>query len=213
MPSPDQPLSFASATHLRQTLSVGDLVFIRIPLRPFTLVADATDSWTNHVGIVVDTSGPEPVIGESAFPLSRFTKLSRFVARSEQRRVAVCRLNEPLDAMQRLRVYIAARRRTGILYDTGFNLQSRRQFCSRYVREVMAEAANVTLGEIQSFSTLLARNPRINLNFWSLWYFGRIPWTRQTVSPASLLHSPCLTPLFDGHVGVACAARGDTPPH
>lgn len=184
---------------LSSSLSVGDLVFIRIPFRPFTDVADMTRSWTNHVGIVVDTSGAEPLIGESAFPLSRFTTLSRFVARSERQRVAVYRLNEPLDAMQRLRIHIAARRRTGIFYDTGFNLHSGRQFCSRYVREVVAEAANVTLGEVESFSTLLARNPRINLNFWSLWYLGRIPWTRQTVSPASLMASPLLACVLDSH--------------
>jgi hypothetical protein len=54
-------------------MKVGDLVFIRVGVRPFLEVADATDSWTNHVGIVVDTSGAEPVIGESTFPLSRRT--------------------------------------------------------------------------------------------------------------------------------------------
>src|SRR4051812_46653168 len=38
-------------------LRVGDLVFIRIAFRPFLEVADATNSWTNHVGVVVDVSG------------------------------------------------------------------------------------------------------------------------------------------------------------
>jgi hypothetical protein len=37
-------------------MKVGDLVFIRVGVRPFLEVADATDSWTNHVGIAVATA-------------------------------------------------------------------------------------------------------------------------------------------------------------
>jgi len=62
-------------TALAPRLAVGDVVFIRVTARPFREVADATGSWTNHVGV---------------------------------------------------------------FYDTGFNLHSRRQFCSRFVREVLA---------------------------------------------------------------------------
>ena len=51
---------------------------------PFRRVAAATNSWTNHVGIVVDTSGDQPQIAESTFPLSRITPLSRFAARSAE---------------------------------------------------------------------------------------------------------------------------------
>jgi hypothetical protein len=41
---------------------------------------------------------------------------------------------------QRPQVAVSAERRLGTLYDTGFDLHSRRQFCSRYVREVLFEA-------------------------------------------------------------------------
>lgn len=183
---------------LAQQVQVGDIVFIRVPAKPFREVADATLSWTNHVGVVVDQVGAEPVVAESTFPLSRFTTLSKFVARSEGRRVAVARLNAPLSAPQRQALYEAASQRTGVLYDTGFNLRSSRQFCSRYVREVVAQATGQQLGEVESFSALLSHNPNINLRFWQAWYFGRIPWQRETVSPASLLQSPRLHPVFDG---------------
>ena len=118
-------------------LNVGDVVFIRVAARPFREVAAATDSWTNHVGMVIDTSGEEPLIAESTFPLSRTTRLSKFVARSEGGRVAVARLKAPLSAEQQQQLVAAAERRAGVFYDTGFNLNSRRQFCSRYVREVI----------------------------------------------------------------------------
>lgn len=59
-----------SKLDLGKKLEIGDVVFIRIPIPPFTEVASTTASWTNHVGIVVDVSGKEPLIAESRFPLS-----------------------------------------------------------------------------------------------------------------------------------------------
>ena len=179
-------------------LTVGDLVFIRIGFKPFAEVAAATGTWTNHVGVVVDVSGDEPRIGESAFPLSRITTLSRFVKRSENGRFAVMRLKEDLTAEQQASVLAAATRRLGIFYDTGFDLHSRRAFCSRYVREVLAEATGYTVGEVETFAHLLASRPSANQIFWKVWYFGRIPWDRETVTPASLLRSPEVQAVFDG---------------
>lgn len=178
----------------------GDVLFIRVPIKPFKEIADATMSWANHVGIVVAIDGHEPLVAESTFPLSRLTPLSRFVLRSEGRRVAVSRLHEPLTAQHHWQLYTAAHKRLGLLYDTGFNLHSNRQFCSKFVREVLAEATGQHVGEIESFKTLLTRNPEARLGFWRVWYFGRIPWHRETVTPASLLNSPALKPLFDGAV-------------
>jgi len=87
-----------------------------------------------------------------------------------------------------------------VFYDTGFDLNSRGQYCSRFVREVLAEATGVTLGEVETFGALLARNPDASLAFWRFWFFGRIPWDRQTVTPASLYRSDRLRPIFDGYV-------------
>ena len=185
---------------LAAQLKVGDAVFIRVPARAFREVADATGSWTNHVGVVVDVSGAEPMIGESAFPFSRFTPLSRFVARSEGGRVAVTRLKFDLSAEQQASVLAAARERSSILYDTGFDLHSRRQFCSRYVREVLLQATGHALGTVETFSTLLSHRPDAHLGFWKLWYFGRIPWNRETVTPASVLRSQESRAVFDGAV-------------
>ncbi|MGC4061133.1 MAG: YebB family permuted papain-like enzyme [Aquabacterium sp.] len=183
---------------LSAQVQVGDVLFIHVPMKPFKEVAAATMSWVNHVGIVVATDGEQPLVAESTFPRSCFTPLSRFVARSEGRRVAVSRLHEPLTAAQQWQLYAAAHKRLGILYDTGFNLHSGRQFCSKFVREVLAEATGQEVGEIESFTTLLKRNPEARLGFWKVWYFGRIPWQRETVTPVSLLNSPALKPVFDG---------------
>lgn len=195
-------LQQASTSELARQLQVGDVVFTRIPAYPFRQVAATTSSWTNHVGIVIDTSGAEPMVGESKFPLSQATPLSRFVARSEDGRVAVGRLDVALTPQQRQAIKAAAERRFGVFYDTGFNLHSNRQFCSRYVREVVQETTGIGLGQVENFAQLLASNPDANVSFWRAWYFGNIPWQRQTVTPASLLRSPRLKPVFDGYGAV-----------
>lgn len=194
-----RPHDRVSTVALADQLCIGDVVFIRVPALPFRKVAAATASWTNHVGIVVEAAGPDSMIAESTFPISRTTRFSRFIARSAQGRVAVCRLNHPPTAEQQIAIRQAAQRRLGIFYDSGFNLHSKRQFCSRYVREVLAEATGIHAGEIESFSVFLAHTPQQDLAFWRLWYFGRIPWQRRTVTPASLLRSSVLQTVFNGY--------------
>lgn len=187
-------------TALAQQLQVGDLVFIRVPALPFIKVAATTNSWTNHVGIVVATDGAEPQIAESTFPFSKRGGLARFLARSEGGRVEVSRLNTPLSNDQQRVLQRSAQARMDVFYDTGFDLHSRRQFCSRFVYEVVREASGVELGQVETFATLLKHNPEADLDFWKLWYFGRIPWQRETVTPASVLNSPKLHAVFDGYV-------------
>jgi hypothetical protein len=179
-------------------IEVGDLIFIRVTARPFLEVSAATGCWSNHVGIVVDTSGSEPIVAESTFPFSRYTTLRRFVRRSEAARFAVCRLAGGAMESRHEAIRRAAQRRMGVFYDTGFNLRSSRQFCSRFVREVLAEALGVEIGCVQTFDELYARQPQAGLTFWKLWFFGRIPWARETVTPASLLESSLVRLVGEG---------------
>lgn len=188
----------AAVADLGRSLQVGDIVFTRIGAYPFRKVADATGTWTNHVGIVLDISGAEPVIGESRFPFSGRTTLKRFVARSAGGRVAVMRLPTPLNPAQQAAVVAAAARRDHVFYDTGFDARSHRQFCSRYVREVLMDGAGVEVGRVETFQALLEAAPRSDVGFWRVWYFGSIPWQRETVTPASVLHTPGLRTVFDG---------------
>ncbi|KAG8150837.1 YebB family permuted papain-like enzyme [Burkholderia catarinensis] len=190
---------------------IGDIVFIRVTVRPFLEVASATRSWTNHVGIVVGERGGEALVAESTFPLSRVTTMSRFLARSDRGACVIARLKQPLDAAQRRRLVDATMRRIGVVYDTGFNLASRRQFCSRFVREVVSDATRIVLGDVETFDMLLRRNPDHPLGFWKIWYFGRIPWRRRTVTPASLLDSEALRVVADTREHVENVSEGDDP--
>lgn len=183
---------------LDKTLAIGDVVFIHVAPLPFQKVSEATQTWVNHVGIVVGASGGEARIAESTFPVSRTTTLSRFAARSVGGRIAVARLDRPLSEAQRQALLRASQERMGVFYDTGFNLKSRREFCSRFVREVLLDATGIEVGEPESFRSLLARKPDTKLGFWRVWFLGSIPWDRQTVTPASLYRSDKLNRVFDG---------------
>jgi hypothetical protein len=183
---------------LEDTLRAGDIVFTRIRWAPFRQIADATDTWTNHVGIVVGFDRAGAVIAESRIPLSRYTRFAHFVRRSAHGRVAVLRLPRPLSDEEIRRLQQATGCRLGRLYDTGFNLRSRRQFCSRFVREVLQESTGVAVGEVMTFRDLLERKPEADLRLWKAWYFGHIPWERATVTPGSLYASSSLEVVFDG---------------
>ena len=104
----------------------------------------------------------------------------------------------PLTPEQQAKLRKAAEARNGILYDTGFNLHSHKQFCSRYVREVLNEATDINIGEVEKFSVLLMNNPNANQTFWKTWFFGGIPWNRETVTPASELQDKKMHVVFDG---------------
>lgn len=194
------PTNAISSSELAKQLQVGDVVFIGIGAYPFKKVSEATESWTNHVGVVLDVNAEDPVIAESTFPLSRATTLSKFVKRSVGGRVEVSRLPQALTPEQQQKLIQAAEKRYGIFYDSGFDLYSRGQFCSRFAREILFEATGTQVGEVENFSHLLQRNPKVGLTYWKVWYLGIIPWSRQTVTPASLLNSPLLQPQFDGYV-------------
>jgi Permuted papain-like amidase enzyme, YaeF/YiiX, C92 family len=193
-------LPISRLRELEHTLCAGDIIFTRIPRAPFSQIADVTKTWTNHVGIVVGFNSRGAVVAESRVPLSCRTRFANFVQRSERGRVAVLRLPRPLSDEEIQRLPRAARRRLGKVYDTGFNLRSRRQFCSRFVHEVLQESTGEVVGEIITFRDLLERNPETDLRIWKVWYFGRIPWQRTTITPASLYTSPSLRVVFDGRV-------------
>lgn len=194
------PQAQATLGELNRQLRLGDVVFIHVTPRPFKEISRVTRSWVNHVGIVTRVDGGEARIAESTFPFSRMTSLSAFAARSEGGRLAVARLPRPLSNTETHALAAATRTRLGIRYDTGFDLHSRGQYCSRFVHEILRDATGEAVGEVETFQALLARNPEAGLGFWRLWFLGRIPWQRQTVTPASLYRSTRLLPVFDGKV-------------
>ncbi len=90
----------------------------------------------------------------------------------------------------------AAQERMGKWYHLGFDYDSPRQYCSKFVYQVYRQALGVELGKLQTLEQLLNENPQANVSFWRAWYFGFIPWNRRTVTPASQLIDPQLETVF-----------------
>lgn len=179
---------------IEKILQIGDLIFIEIDILPFRLIAKDTGTWTNHVGIVI--SDDPLMVAESTFPLSKATAFKKFVGRSKNHRLAIKR---PLVVLDHDKIRVAASKRMGVMYDTGFDLHSKRQFCSRYVHEVLDEAAGIKVGRIETLRALLYANSEAHTRFWRLWYFLRIPWERETITPASVFNDTQLVTIFDGY--------------
>jgi len=184
-------------------LQDGDIVFIATKGFLFRRVARATGSRASHVGIAFKDARRGWVVAESAVPRSRYRPLERFIARSDERWFVIRRLDRALTAEEVGKLRAACDARMGQWYHTGFKYDSSRMFCSKFVHEVYREALGVDIGTVETFSELLHRNPEEQLGFWKWWFFGRIPWTRHTVTPASQLQSPLLRTVMQSGKGAA----------
>lgn len=178
---------------------VGDIVFTSIGTELFRQIASASQCWSNHVGMIVGHDGDDYLIAESRVPLSTTTTLSRFISRSSDKRYSVRRLRQPLTQEQKKALVAQVPPRLNKFYHTGFNYDSSRQFCSKFVFDIYQSALSIQIGEIETFEALLTKNPNAKLNFWKLWFIGHIPWERTTVTPASLWHHTELSLVYRSH--------------
>jgi hypothetical protein len=168
------------ADHLQE----GDLVFLDMDSVIFEQVAIATQTWTSHVGVAVYDEGWYVV--ESALIFSRQTPLCSYLKRTQDQRFAIRRLKRDLTASQlaELKDYLSAQ--MGVLYDTGFNYDSERLFCSKLVYEAF-QTIGIEVGQIKTLRDLFNENPEGSLTFWKWWFLGSIPWERRTITPKDQL--------------------------
>ncbi|MEH6626770.1 MAG: YiiX/YebB-like N1pC/P60 family cysteine hydrolase [Motiliproteus sp.] len=173
----------------------GDILFISIDAFLYKQVAKGTGSWCSHVGFVVEENGSWFVL-ESKVPRVKKTPLRDFISRTCNQQIAIRRLKHPLSLHHIEQLKQAAERRMGKWYHLGFNYDSPRQYCSKFVYQVYREVFGVELGELQTLAQLLDQNPQANVTFWRVWYFGFIPWKRRTVTPASQLMDTQLETVY-----------------
>jgi hypothetical protein len=172
--------------------AVGDIVFTRIGGPIFASVAATTQSWTSHVGIIVDYRDGDWIVAESGIPFVRKTPLRKFLDRSQDQMFSIRRLRTPPTEDQRRAMLIFADSQLGKPYSLGFDIESRNTFCSKFVHDDVFVCTQQSIGEVETFDHLMHRNPDAPMWFWKVWFLGRIPWDRTTITPASELESPLL---------------------
>ena len=69
------------------------------------------------------------------------------------------------------------------------------EICARRLRRGVGRPARPAT---ETFTDLLTGNPDAPLAFWQYWFFGRIPWDRVTVTPATQLQSELLDTINSG---------------
>jgi Permuted papain-like amidase enzyme, YaeF/YiiX, C92 family len=180
--------------------AVGDIVFTRIGGPIFTNVANTTLSWTSHVGIIVDYQHGDWIVAESGVPFVRKTPLRRFLGRSVNQEFSIRRLKAEPTEEQRHAISAFADSQLGRVYSLGFDLQSDKTFCSKFVHDAVFQGTHQSVGDVETFDHLLHRNPNAPLAFWRAWFLGSIPWQRTTITPASEMESPLLRVVAQNHV-------------
>lgn len=186
----------------KQSVRPGDLIFIQIDNLIYRkLVAEVTDSWASHVGVVFQ--GPKGwIVSESTFPWAKETELCKFLKRTKGTRFEIRRLKGlTSEDVELLRVQ--ANQRLGQSYDTGFNFDEvGTSFCSKFTYEVFQEALGVSVGSIETLAQIrdrkLAKDPEYDYTFVYVWFLRlRIPWERRTVTPESQRIDPKLVTILE----------------
>ncbi len=182
---------------VENVLESGDILFTRIPNFLYRRVAQVTGSPASHVGIAFYDPDSGWLVAESAVPTVRYTPIANFISRSDKGWLLVRRIRGGLSADQVKLLRKECDARMGKLYHLGFHFSSSRHFCSKFVYETYLAALGVEIGALESFQTLLNSQPNTSLWFWRLWFLGKIPWGRLTVTPASQLKSDKLETIWE----------------
>lgn len=186
----------AMALH-KAAFKSGDIIFTSIPNRLYQHVEAATDSPASHVGILFEDAARGWLVAESRVPCCTYSTLESFIGRSKNGWFCVRRPRRELDDMALSRLRAACNQRMGCWYHLGFRYESKRQFCSKFVYEVYQQVLDIEIGELETFEHLLSRNPNASRRFWYLWFLGRIPWQRLTITPASQYLDQSLETVFE----------------
>ena len=187
---------------LEPVLQEGDLIFLDINNFAFKKVARATNSWTSHVGIAVRSiKNDRWNVMESTTPIAKETSLENYLSQSDSLRFEIKRLKSELTVEQREKVKQIARSYKFRLYNFGFDFDKKWSlFCSKLVYLSFLKAADIRIGEVQTFKTLFELNGDEPLGFWRFWFLGFIPWSRRTVTPASQLNDSKLKTVYSYNI-------------
>ncbi len=173
----------------------GDLIFLEIDKFLFREVAEASLSWTSHVGVVFQEKN-KWVVYESKIPVSTVTPLCDYIKRSKNGRFALTRKKGGLSADQSEAMLAKAKKLLGYFYHQGFDFDGNRMFCSKF-SYLVYQAAGLGAGRLETFQELFDAFPEgpakiALIGFWNRWFragfHSGVPFQRRTVTPASQLN-------------------------
>jgi len=196
----------AVCAQVRRDLREGDLIFLEIENPVFQRVARVSGGWTSHVGVAIwDSNFRELVVAHSTIPRVTIWNLCKFLRHGKDSHFAVTRLKVFKDESERsprfklpVRIPLVSMIQDllGTFYHLGFKLESKRQFCSKFVWQLYQDTLNVDIGRVETVEELVRKNlaghefEKSDRKFWRWWFMGRIPWKRKTITPESIYNDP-----------------------
>ena len=192
---PEAAKANALCEKVGKSLKPADILFLDIDQYLFRKVAEASQSWTSHVGVAIREDN-QWMIYESVDPVSKKTPLCDFLSRTRKDHVAIRRMKEEPSAEQLKELTAFLKDNMGKKYHFGFDYNSEKLFCSKLVYKAYKKVFNLELGSLKTFKQMLAENPNGKTWFWRLWFFGSIPWERVTVTPHDQLIDEDLTTVL-----------------
>jgi len=182
----------AVAVGAEPALRDGDLIFQTSHSGQSEAIQRATHSPFSHVGIVFTRNG-KPFVFEAVATV-RYTPLETWIARGNEARYSVKRLNRPLTSVDVAKLRDAAGHFAGIHYDLYFEWSDDRIYCSELVWKIYEEALGVRLGKLQKLREFDLDDAVVRAKLRER-YGERVPLDEPVISPAAVFASPLLVPV------------------
>jgi hypothetical protein len=190
-----------SCATVESFLQEGDVFFNHVDLALFRKVEATQKHWATHIGIIVRDEEGLFYFAESTIPFSKKTPFCEFFDHDVRGQWSLKRFEKAWSQTEISQLRTAVEKRLGFPYDLGFNYAARyTKFCSKFVFEVVKEARGLDLGYFQTFRSMLAGLDASVLKFWNYWFFGKIPFERLTITPASQFHDPQLVEILASEI-------------
>lgn len=169
----------------------GDIVFQSLPRsRLVNAIEGVSDSPYSHCGIVTREGGQWVVL--EAFHKVEVTPLRRFIFRGRQEGFAAYRLHPDCQAFVPETI-ACARRFLGRPYDTRYQLDDDRIYCSELIYKAYLEASGEALGELSRLGDLNWRPYEETIRHYEQ---GPVPLDRELITPRRMAEADQLELVF-----------------
>lgn len=167
----------------------GDIIFQVSRSSQSKAIQLATHSNYSHIGMVVIRNG-KPYVFEAIGPVV-FTALPNWIARGENGKYIVRRVNGGLSSQQQHKLIQMTKSYLGKPYDLVFSWTDDRQYCSEVVWKVYHNALGMRVGELQKLKDFDLKQPAVQAKLKER-YGKNIPLNETVISPQAVFDAPQL---------------------
>ncbi len=167
----------------------GDIIFQISRSSQSKAIQLATHSDYSHTGMVI-IRNKKPYVFEAIGPVV-YTPLQKFIARGEDGKYVIRRVNGGLSAQQQKKLAQTAKGYLGKPYDLFFAWSDDRQYCSEVVWKVYFHALNMQVGKLQKMKEFDLSSPAVQAKIKER-YGKNIPLDETVISPQAVFDAPQL---------------------